>query len=276
MEEPAVSGGQAFYLYCFTRPGIVASATDLGVPGVDGVHPLDLISVEEVAALHSQISLQDFSGPDAEVSLQDPNWVIPRACRHQQVIEAMMARSPVFPLRFGAIFSSKQALENMMNERQQEISQFLDTIVGKEEWSIKGFLNLNGAREWLTTQDEDLANRQRLLPEAPGARYLQNKRFQAELQKQVRQWCRNTLNQAHEEFQALGLDFLQLPLRELEDTESEMVYHAAVLLTQEGVVDFLALVGRLNHENGPKGILLESSGPWPPYHFCPSLAESVQ
>lgn len=261
------------YLYCFTRPGMVASAADLGVAGVDGTHSLAFNTVHEIAALHSPVALEEFSGPDAEISLKDPNWIVPRACRHEQVIEAMMARSPVFPMRFGALFSSKQVLDQMMGECQEEISQFLDSITGKEEWSLKGYLNPSQAGEWLTLADADLASRHRLLPEATGARYLQLKRFQTELQKQVKRWCNTALDSVHEELQGLGSEVIQLPLRAAETSEREMVYHATILLDRQRLQDFQSLSERLNLELAGKGMVLESSGPWPPYHFCPSLTE---
>ncbi len=266
---------KAFYLYCFTLPGKLASAVDLGVPGVDGFHNLELMFVGEIGALYSRVSLGEFSGPDAEISLQDPNWLVPRACRHEQAIESMMSSAPVFPVRFGAIFSSQQVLETLMRERQQEISHFLENTAGKEEWAVKGYLNIPKANDWLTSTDPTLAHQLRMLPEAPGARYLQNKRFQAELQKQVRQKCRSSLDQVHGEFQGLGVELLQLPLREPESDDREMVYHLAFLLSREGVVGFKSLVKKLNGEYGPFGIILECSGPWPPYHFCPSFSEQV-
>lgn len=271
--ESAIKSQQAIYLYCFTRPGKLGSCDDLGVPGVDGLCKLEMISVKDVAALHSQVALEEFHGPMAEDSLKDPNWIIPRACRHERVIAAMMNRSPVLPVRFGSIFSSTQALKDMMNERQQEISKFLESIGEKEEWSMKGVLNANLAGEWLSTTDADLAGQRQLLPESPGARYLQNKRYQAELQKQVKRWCGTVLDQVHDQLQLLGSDVIQLPLREVDGTNVEMVYHATLLLNRECVEKFMELAKRFNTEYRTKGFMLESSGPWPPYHFCPSLAE---
>lgn len=264
---------EALYLYCFTRPGKVVSGAELGVPGVDGRNCLALISVDGVAALHSPVLLEEFSGPDAEDSLKDPNWVVPRACRHEHAIEAMMAKSPVFPVRFGALFSSRQVLEQMMGTHQEEISRFLDRIAGKEEWSLKGYLNPGQCGDWLTNADAGLAQQHRLLPAAPGARYLQNKRFQAVLQKQVREWCMSAMDQVHEKLQNLGSDVIQLPPRAPDCMEREMVYHAAMLFNKEGVANLLDLAKQLNSEFAEKGIVFESSGPWPPYHFCPSLSD---
>lgn len=272
-DATGVSGedSQGVYLYCFSRPEIAVD--ELGVAGIGGRERIDLVPVTEVAALVSRVSLEEFNGPGAEVFLQDPDWLVPRACRHEQVIEAVMARSPVLPVRFGAVFSSRQVLEKLLIDRQKDISQFLDNIAGKEEWSVKGFLNVARAGEWLAATDPTLADRQRRLPEAPGARYFQNKRLQSDRQRQVKQWSQTVVDQVHEELQCRAPELRLLSLRGPDSTGREMVYHAAVLLSRCGVADFLAWMERMRDEHDEEGLALESSGPWPPYHFCPSLTE---
>jgi hypothetical protein len=50
-----------------------------------------------------------------------------------------------------------------------------------------------------------------------------------------------------------------------------MVWNAAFLLSRSARDAFQAACGRLRSEWAPQGVILESSGPWPPYHFCPPL-----
>jgi hypothetical protein len=51
-----------------------------------------------------------------------------------------------------------------------------------------------------------------------------------------------------------------------------MVFNAAYLLPAADVEPWLALVEQTRSAIQEKGLLLEVTGPWPPYHFCPELA----
>ena len=51
----------------------------------------------------------------------------------------------------------------------------------------------------------------------------------------------------------------------------EMVFNAAFLLPASVQAGWLATVRNVGLDVRNKGLMLEVSGPWPPYHFCPSL-----
>jgi hypothetical protein len=53
-----------------------------------------------------------------------------------------------------------------------------------------------------------------------------------------------------------------------------MVFHSAFLLSREFVGDFQNQVDQVQGRFAAQGLTLETTGPWPPYNFCPSLAES--
>ncbi len=50
-----------------------------------------------------------------------------------------------------------------------------------------------------------------------------------------------------------------------------MVFNAALLLPPSALDGWLDAAAEVGGELRGKGLLLEWSGPWPPYHFCPSL-----
>ena len=100
----------------------------------------------------------------AEGLPQDPAWVVPHACRHEQVIEAAMVQSPVLPVRFGAVFSCRTALEEFVAAHYEGIAGFLDWIADKEEWSVKVHVNVATASEWAIASDPALAEEWRRCP----------------------------------------------------------------------------------------------------------------
>ena len=50
----------------------------------------------------------------------------------------------------------------------------------------------------------------------------------------------------------------------------KMVFNAAFLLAASQVKTWLATAGRVRESVRRKGLLLEVTGPSPPYHFCPT------
>ena len=50
----------------------------------------------------------------------------------------------------------------------------------------------------------------------------------------------------------------------------KMVFNAAFLLAASQVKTWLATVGQVRDSVRCKGLLLEVTGPSPPYHFCPT------
>jgi len=263
----ATPGG--LYLYCFARPG---AAGGVDVPGVDGSRAIAEVELGPVAAVVSRVSLEEFGDGAAERNTQNPDWIIPRACRHQRVVQEVMARSGVLPVRFGAVFSSDERLAELVHEKCQEISGFLDWVHGKEEWAVKGLVDPDRAGAWLRANDPALAG-QCGDTASPGARYFQEKRLRVAVQERLRGWCRCVAEEVHAQLDLVAEAARPLKLRAwgAAGKEGQLVLHRAFLLRRESVAAFLAHVERVGLDYAEQGLALGTSGPWPPYTFAPTL-----
>jgi hypothetical protein len=272
MNEMPTTDGKGIYLYCFARAGKVRDISAVGVDGRNGV-----IAKEAggVAAVSSPVLLDDFCGESADANMKDPAWVIPRACRHEHVIEEVMSRSSVLPVRFGAVFSSSEALRQLLEQECEGICRFLDWVRDKEEWCLKGFVYADRAREWLMASDPALADQRAQMPESPGARYFQQKRLLADARLQSREWAHAVAQQVEAELKELVLEFrpLRLQQRDLSGTDAEMVWNWALLLPRERVADLRRRAGEIGARYAEQGLTLDVSGPWPPYNFSPSFRD---
>ncbi len=265
---PPLSGvgiGPGVYLYGFTL-GVHTKSQEASLLLPTG----QWLEIDELAALFAPVRLEEYC-PD---HLQDPDWLVPRALEHEEVLEALMAQGPVLPVRFGCLFSSADKLGEFMRAQGEIIRQFLLDFADKEEWALKVYLDLEKAEAWLAAADPELAERQRRLPATPGARYFQEKQWRADVHKKARQWGRELARQLEAE---LGLE--QTTVRPLkprgpEESKGDMILHQAVLLPGAAVQEFRRRVAELTAERIEKGVALEISGPWPPYHFCPAFLES--
>ena len=100
-------------MYCFARQ---VAVDDVAVAGIDGRSSVESLEVNDITAVFCEVDLVEFRAAVAAEDGVDPAWLLPRACRHEQIIKAVLARSPVLPIRFGAVFSSRQALERLLAE----------------------------------------------------------------------------------------------------------------------------------------------------------------
>ncbi len=264
MEMLKSDGTEGIYLFCFASSSLLSSIEGTGV---DGLSPLFLLKHEGISAVLSVAALDQFS----ETRMQDLGWVGQRAVRHERVVEDVMRRSPVMPARFGTIFSSLENVERRIREHHDDIARFLERISGKGEWGLKGYVNRSKAREVLHT--EMLAGRGDALSTSPGARYLQEQRLRAEVEKTLNQWLRGVGEELAASLTPLDLDACVRKVLSRSPSEDgmEMFLNWAFLIPPDALPGFHARIDRANVEYEPRGLIFHPSGPWPPYSFCPVL-----
>ena len=260
------------YLYCFTRRGAVR---EIKAAGVDERGTVTTLETGTAAAVFSTVSLCEFGGDDTPPKARDLQWIIPRACQHERVIEEVMRTAPVLPVRFGIVFSSDRVLKKFLAKKSAEVARILDWLSDKHEWAVKGFVDLGRAKEWLMASDPVLAEHRRRLPETPGARYFQQKRLEAKTEEAMRLWRRGVVDHVRALLAPHAVD--ARPLRpqpkNLSECDAEMVFNVAYLLPRSDIELFRERVAGASATYAEQGLSLKLTGPWPPYNFCPPLRE---
>ena len=140
------SGGEALYLFCLVPAPHLPRLKDAGVHGLPAPAAEGF---REITAILSPVALEEFCGPGGEANLQDPSWLAPRLARHQEVISGLMRHSPLLPLPFGTLFSSRDSLARCLARHRRAIRDFWEEVAGREEWAVKGFLDRDRARQRL-------------------------------------------------------------------------------------------------------------------------------
>ena len=276
-ESGQVSGSAAkdmgIYLYCFARADAV---NGIRSSGIDESQPVNGLSVRGITAVFSPVSLAEFAGDAAPSRFEDPAWVLPRVCRHERVIEEVMERSSVLPLRFGSMFTSTRVLRELLHRKGSEISWFLDLLSDKEEWSVKCFADLAESRDWLLGSDSEFVQKRRHAPSSPGALYFHERHLRLQADKKTRQGWPVTAEQIENELKEHAHQRcpLRLQPRNVSGRKEEMIFNCAFLLDRDSITNFQAHVESVNATRRRQGITVELSGPWPPYSFCPSIVET--
>ncbi len=262
---------KALYLFCFARPEFVGR---LEGTGVDGHHPLFVLrGSPDLCAVVSEVLLEDFCGPAAELRMQELAWVGPRALRHEAVVEQVMRHSPVLPARFGTLFSSPESLAAFFATHREPIAQFLERVADREEWSIKGLLDRKQAGQVLTSASL-AAQQEQLAALPPGTRYFQEQRIRAAAEKELSLWLEGTCRQLAGDLMKQAADFRECPVVPPQRPEggTEVVLHWAFLLPRGANAALRSQIDQVNEQHKARGLVLELSGPWPPYRFVPPLS----
>jgi hypothetical protein len=249
------------YLYAIVRTG---TEIPPDLPGLDDDTPVRGVDHGPLTAITSGVPRDDFESERPE----DPAWVVPRALRQALLIERLAIHGPVLPVRFGALFSSPEALGAWIALNRDAIVPFLDHVAGKEEWVLKLEVELDGALEALVAREPDWALRSRQLPASPGKRYFQEKRLRDQARHQARQTARVAAERVRRAARAVAEERVLVP-RKPEQLGLEPVAHLAYLVPRDLVGAMLEQVSQA--ANDEACLRLVPSGPWPPAHFCPAL-----
>ena len=78
------------YTYCLTRTPVSFPHT---IIGIDGMHEVYSVEQEGIFAVLSDVSLKEYSEAALDKNMTDMAWLVPRAKRHEEVIEFVMTHA---------------------------------------------------------------------------------------------------------------------------------------------------------------------------------------
>jgi hypothetical protein len=252
------AAGRGWYVY-----GIVpaAEAPDNLFDGVAGVGggSVTLIADGRLAAIATDVPLEEFGEDAIAENLRDPAWLERGVRGHDAVLEATLGAVTVVPFRFGTIYRGEDEVRAMLSQNER-LNDALDRVRGRVELGVKAFLTAAAAGAELSGEEGT---------ESAGRRYLEGKqraRRDAEEREALRaRWADET----HARLAAVAEGATANPLqpRELSGREEEMFLNGAYLVPLERERQFRQTLAELETELGPSGARFELTGPWPPYNF---------
>jgi len=161
---------------------------------------------------------------------------------HEAVVEHLMRRGPVLPLRFGTMLGDERALRAILRERREDLASGLERVRGRVELSVR----VLGAPAAERPQTKD-----------GGRAYLMARR-------EAYRRAERAAGEVHKPLAALAHDArLRAP------APPPAILAAAYLVDRPRVGAFKARVGALAAARADASIV--GTGPWPPYSFVPEL-----
>jgi hypothetical protein len=253
----------AIYVYCITEGEPIRAAA--------GLHPLRAVySVvnEDLLAVASQVSLEEFGQEALSSHLADPCWLEREARGHEAVTEKVMETRAVLPLKFCTVFRTKARVTALLRSQRDQFHRALATLRGKEEWEVKLFAEPRFADPTGPDREPDatLSGKDYLLGKATA-----RLRASAALGRAYGdgQRCFDEVAGCVEDIRLRPVD------AESSLGEVGLIWDAVCLLAKSRVASFCRRLESLGNEFSGKGLLLRASGPWPPYHFTQVEQDNV-
>jgi hypothetical protein len=277
--------------YAFTQPE--CRVKEIG-PGVDPRFCVELIREGPIAAVTSRVGLDQFAPERLQgKTAEDIQWLGKIAARHNEIICQAAASSAVLPLRLGTVFQSRDSLQAMLLRCCSTVAEFLKRLGNRQEWGVKLYLEKRRlepipghegpppphylprtspsvGKKMLFAHQQQAKN---VSAGTSGTAYLTQKKAQLDSRRAERANVYQTIQNVEQCLAGKAEHCCRvrnLP-SDLTGRIEEMVFNAAYLLPTSAQASWLETVQNIYRDVQSKGLLLEVSGPWPPYHFCPSL-----
>jgi hypothetical protein len=287
----------SFCQYAFALPD--CRVQEIG-PGVDPHYRVELLCEGPIAAVISRVNLDEFSPERLEgCTPEDMQWLDRIAVRHNEIICQAARSSAVLPLRLGTVFRSRDSLLAALVRCQSAVAKFLKQIGNRQEWEVKLYLEKrrpepvpghNGppAPHFLrrrretgeSSDDQALSANERwaefaATPQSPkrGIAYLTRKMADLDGRRELHAGLDQMIQIVEQRLANRAERYCRIRNLPSDQTghSQQMVFNAAFLLPPSSQASWLETIQSVDRDIQRKGLLLEASGPSPPYHFCPSL-----
>jgi hypothetical protein len=263
-EQPAPTEALAWYLYGVAGSDELSSAPP--VVGVDPAYPLSTVREGSVAAIVSNVVIDDFGESELRAHLADMEWVERTARAHEHVLDEIGRRATVIPMRMCSVYRTEGGVREMLKREAGALERTLSELQGKREWAVKVFAT--GSRAARSDGEGERSD-----PDGDGdgagAAYMERRRRDLERADRAGQLIEEAAAQIHERLCAVATDGLIAPSqrREASGHAGEMVLNGVYLVADASYDAFEEKLRTLEAEVEDLGVELELTGPWPAYNF---------
>lgn len=256
---------QLVYLYCVTaQPPRMERIEDR--PG-----ECYLVHEAGLCAVVSRVAADQFELSNLRRNLEDLDWVAAETTKHERTVEAVMRDRCVIPFRFATLFHTDESLRTRLRAHGEEFQSLLGQLENKAEWGVKAYCDLERLGDDACAQDgpiSDLNEAVRLAP--PGRAFLLRKKWEELVKAALVGRVDRYVEQTVEAFQSVSSQVRLnrgLPPRTT-DRCGTMILNAAFLVSNHDASAFVETANALNERYTEQNIVVQCSGPWPPYNFC--------
>lgn len=258
-----IGQNQLIYIYCVTRehPVIGSSWHE------DGILCFEVNSLYVTLKF---VSEDEYSETNVKKNISNESWLDINVRKHLKVICDIMQTNTVIPFNFGTIYKSEDNLRDFLSTYSADFIDVLRHLANKEEWSVKVFCDKDKIIENISLFSQNVSDIElQIKSSTPGKAYILKKKKQDILEKEINCIYNNISKRVFTRLNELPDEYCLhsiLPV-ELSEKNIDMIVNATFLIKIEQTDNFLKLADNLIAEHENIGLLMEITGPWPPYSF---------
>jgi hypothetical protein len=240
-----------------------------GAGALDVRFPLRTVREDGLAAIVSEVPLDEFGEDAIGGRLGDREWVEAKVRAHEDVLERAL-EAGVVPFRFGTVFRGEEPVRELLRERAELLRVSLRRVADKREWGVKVLVDDDELASWTAATDEragELADEAEAA--SAGRAYLARKRLEQVVREEGGERAAAWAREVHDRLaaQAAEARTVAIPPAELSGYALPIALNGAYLVTRDGEDAFAAAVEECRRDFAGRGLELAVSGPWPPYNF---------
>lgn len=247
-------GDSARYMYAITRGLEPASIT--GVTGLGGSR-LDVVEHRGLAAIVSDVDLDEFGEEPLRLNLERLEWLEEVARVHDSVVHAVTAIGPAAPLRLATICLDDEGVRRRLDEWFSDLVQILDRVEGRMEWSVKVF-----------APEASVPTAVAAGGTLGGADYLRQKRAATEARAAADEVAARVGDEVHDALSSVSVASRRLHPQDprLTGRPGTMLLNGAYLIETDSGEAFESQAAAL--ADSYQSVEISCVGPWPPYSFA--------
>jgi len=232
----------------------------------------------DLAALVSVLDGASYAPSTVEQSSGDVEWLSPRATAHDRVLTWASDRGAVVPLPMFSLFSGRDAVRAMLDDRSAQLSSALERVKRGREYALRVY---RIDAELLDVIPEMSPRLRELAAQAgsasPGQRYLLERKLDGEKRVELRSVTQQVVDDIVEQLGRNAAETARSPIPRAADrtpATGTMVLNAAFLVAPSALEAFQRTLTSIVERHDQRGFRFDFTGPWPPYHFAhPSTAD---
>ncbi|MEI6758102.1 MAG: GvpL/GvpF family gas vesicle protein [Chlorobium sp.] len=251
------------YVYCITanKPDAIdfTKFSDISFLDVNGLF-----------VIMKYVDKDEFVDSDFKIKVLDEAWLDTHVREHLEVIGKVMERHTVIPFNFGTIYKTEDAIKSFVLQYSDQITENIKNIEGKEEWAVKVYCDKRKLLENIHLVSPTITEIDALIQQSsPGKAFLLKKKkielIKSELEEQYKLYADSIFRQLN-----VFCDFYLLNTihsKEITGRDEDMLLNVTFLIRNDKVTDFIKKSDELINEFQQSVVLIDVTGPWPPFSF---------
>lgn len=249
-------------IYCY---GVVEENVDMNWLGLESGR-IHLIPFKDIIAVVSEVSEEKFSQEAIDKDIKDMKWLTENGQIHEAVVDSVMQKTTIIPMKFCTIFKTKETLINMLEEKYADIKFNLSNLKDKVEIGVKVYFDTSKLKEKIKQESDELKElEQEADKKKPGAAYFDKQKIDILLREKVQQRLAKDGKDIFEKIKVRAIDSKQNDLLNKKVTNKDMLLNAVFLIDKSELDEFKAGVD--NIKSTFPSMEFEIWGPFPAYNF---------